>query len=298
MRLVKKIYFKVKRKIINFLIKRLTFLYRPSSEPYISGDTFRKISDHVYDESKTFLPNKVKTNDIIFLQTDLFEEFFKKINSNINAKYILISHNSDNEASNRELSMIDDKILFWFAQNLNVQNGSNYSLIPIGLENLRYQTNGVLKDFDIELPEVKKSKIAASFNVSTNIEVRSKLKKTIERNINVESVDEDNHRDYILNLRNFMFNLCPVGNGFDTHRIWESLLVKTIPIVVDSEFTRNLASLNFPILVLDSWENLNKLNSDDLKSIYIKESEKKQFDEVMKLKYWKKIINSKKIKLS
>ena len=95
-----------------------------------------------------------------------------------------------------------------------------------------------------------------------------------------------------------MFNLCPVGNGFDTHRIWESLLVKTIPIMVDSEFTRNLASLNFPILVLDSWENLNKLNSDDLKSIYIKESEKKQFDEVMKLKYWKKIINSKKIKLS
>ena len=29
-----------------------------------------------------------------------------------------------NEASNKELSMIDDNILFWFAQNLNVQNGS------------------------------------------------------------------------------------------------------------------------------------------------------------------------------
>tara|TARA_Y100000996_G_C22282221_1_gene544513 strand:+ start:342 stop:626 length:285 start_codon:yes stop_codon:yes gene_type:complete len=94
-----------------------------------------------------------------------------------------------------------------------------------------------------------------------------------------------------------MFNLCPIGNGFDTHRIWESLLVKTIPIMVDSEFSKNLVSLNFPILVLDSWEHLNKLSSDDLKSIYINESEKKQFDEVIKLKYWKKIINSKKIKL-
>ena len=297
MRLVKKIYFKVKRKIINFLIKRLTFLYRPSSDPYISGDTFRKISNHVYDESKTLLPKKVKTNDIIFMKTDLVDDFFKKIHSNINAKYILISHNSDNEISKRELSMIDDKILYWFAQNLNVQNGSNYSIIPIGLENLRYQTNGVLKDFDIELPETKKNKISVSFNVSTNIDVRSKLKKIIENNTNVESIDEDNHKDYILNLRNFMFNLCPIGNGFDTHRIWESLLVKTIPIMVDSEFSKNLVSLNFPILVLDSWEHLNKLSSDDLKSIYINESEKKQFDEVIKLKYWKKIINSKKIKL-
>ena len=297
MRLLKKIYFKIKRKIINFLIKRLTFLYRPSSDPYISGDTFRKISNHVYDESKTLLPKKVKTNDIIFMKTDLVDDFFKKIHSNINAKYILISHNSDNEISKRELSMIDDKILYWFAQNLNVQNGSNYSIIPIGLENLRYQTNGVLKDFDIELPETKKNKISVSFNVSTNIDVRSKLKKIIENNTNVESIDEDNHKDYILNLRNFMFNLCPIGNGFDTHRIWESLLVKTIPIMVDSEFSKNLVSLNFPILVLDSWEHLNKLSSDDLKSIYINESEKKQFDEVIKLKYWKKIINSKKIKL-
>ena len=78
--------------------------------------------------------------------------------------------------------MIDENILFWFAQNLSVQNGTkNYTLLPIGLENLRYQTNGVLKNFDIQHPRSKKNKIASSFNISTNVKVRSKLKQIIEK---------------------------------------------------------------------------------------------------------------------
>ena len=293
--MIKKVYFKVKRKIINFLIKRLTFLYRPSSQPYISGDTFRKISDHVYDESKKLLPQKVKNNDIVFLKTDLIQDYFQNVNSKIDAKYILISHNSDMEIGQRELEMIDENIIFWFAQNLSVENTKNYTLLPIGLENLRYQINGVLKNFDIQHPKTKKNKIASSFNISTNVKVRSKLKEIIDQNKNVESVDSDNHRDYILNLKDFMFNLCPVGNGLDTHRIWESLLVKTIPVMEDSVFTKNLASLNFPILVLESWQDLNDLSSEDLENIYKDEAEKKQFDEVVKLEYWINFINRKKI---
>ena len=45
--------------------------YRPSSYPFISGDTFRSIADHIIDETNQSLnPDRVKPYDIIFLKTD------------------------------------------------------------------------------------------------------------------------------------------------------------------------------------------------------------------------------------
>ena len=293
--MIKKIYFRFKRIILNILLKRFTSVYRPSSEPYISGDTFRKFSDHIYDESKKFFPKRVKTNDIIFVKTELLSSFFKNVNPYIESRYILISHNSDNEISSLEIKHMDKKIIHWFAQNLNVKKGKDFSPLPIGIENLRYQTNGVLKDFNIQIPKQKKYYIASSFNVVTNEKIRKNVNSVLLGNNNIINISASNHKEYILTLRDYMFNLCPEGNGYDTHRIWESLLLRTIPIMVKNEFTQNLATLNFPILLLNNWEDLNRISKTELKEIYINESKMKNFTDVVTFNYWKKTINSKKI---
>ena len=295
MKLIKKIYFKQKRKILNYLIHNFTFLYRPSSEPYISGDTFRKHADHVYDESKKFNPKNVKINDIVFLSANLIDEYFYDIHKKIKNKYILISHNSDRNITEKDRAYIDDKIIFWYAQNLSIKQNKFIGSIPIGLENLRFQLNGVLNDF-IEKPSIKnQNKILASFSIATNPEKRENLMKIAKNNTIIDVKNFANHKSYFEGLQLYKFNLCPEGNGLDTHRIWESLLVKTIPVMEDSVFTKNLASLNFPILVLESWQDLNDLSSKDLENIYKDETEKKQFDEVVKLEYWINFINRKKI---
>lgn len=295
--MIKKIYFRFKRKILNILLKRFTSLYRPSSEPYISGDTFRKFSDHIYDESKKFSPKRVKTNDIIFVKTELISNFFKNMNPYIESRYILISHNSDNEISSLEIKYMDKKIIHWFAQNLNTKKGKDYSPIPIGIENLRYQINGVLKDFDIEIPLRKKNYIASSFSTTTNQKIRENLNSVLLENENIKTISASNHKEYILSLSDYMFNLCPEGNGHDTHRIWESLLVETIPIVVKSEFTQNLVTLNFPILLLNNWEDLNEISKKELEAIYKNELKMKNFNDVVTFDYWKNIINRKKISI-
>ena len=41
-------------------IDRYPFIFRPSSKPFLSGDSLRAFSDHIFDESKSFNPNKVK----------------------------------------------------------------------------------------------------------------------------------------------------------------------------------------------------------------------------------------------
>ena len=54
-------------------------LYRPSSLPFLSGDTLRNYADHIYDETKKLNPKNVKKNDIVFLKTDFLDSFLKLV---------------------------------------------------------------------------------------------------------------------------------------------------------------------------------------------------------------------------
>jgi hypothetical protein len=71
----------------------------------------------------------------------------------------------------------------------------------------------------------------------------------------------------LLRLAEYEFCICPEGNGVDTHRLWECLYLEVVPIVIESDFTTILKSLNIPIFVLNSWhdfdeKNLNYTNYD------------------------------------
>ena len=86
-----------------------------------------------------------------------------------------------------------------------------------------------------------------------------------------------------------MFVICPPGNGIDTHRFWEALYLKTIPIIEKNEISRFLKKAGFPILLLDKWTDLSKFNEEKLKKFYI--SKKKDFScKYLFQNYWKKKI--------
>jgi hypothetical protein len=56
------------------------------------------------------------------------------------------------------------------------------------------------------------------------------------------------------------FVLCPQGNGIDTHRVYEALLLGTVPVVRSSPLDTLYA--NFPIVVLAEWTELACANVD------------------------------------
>ena len=58
----------------------------------------------------------------------------------------------------------------------------------------------------------------------------------------------DNNLEYLKELSKYKFSLCPPGNGLDTHRVWESLLVGTIPIVEDNELNNNFLKMGVPLV--------------------------------------------------
>jgi len=276
-----------KLKILFFLttLERFPNLFRPKSTPFISGDTFRAKADHIFDETKTFNPKKVKFLDIVFLNADFLEVYFQTIHKKINTKYILITHNSDRSISLNELHHADEKIIHWFAQNLCIPENEKISAIPIGIENLRRLKNGRKKWFNKELP-IKKKLILASFDVYTNYPERHQVSVSLNNNINIDFLNFDSTEEYFNAAKEYRFILCPSGNGKDTHRIWECLLLGVVPIVKVDEFSSNFFKKGIPILHIDNWSNINKYDKAELENLYKDIYSNPRFFEYSTSKYW------------
>tara|TARA_S200000501_G_scaffold377433_1_gene435809 strand:+ start:2118 stop:2975 length:858 start_codon:yes stop_codon:yes gene_type:complete len=256
----------LRKEFNKFTVERFPNIYRPDSLPFISGDTFRKFSHHIFDETQSFNPKKVKNNEIIFVNSDLIEIFFKIQDPKIQSQYILISHNSDKSPTKKELSLISENIIHWFVQNLEFSSIDRISYLPIGLENRRWLRNRIKNSHN---NIISKSKlILCSLNEYNNYPIRQLVLDIASKNSYVVMKKFTNIEKYFNELGNYKFILCPPGNGPDTHRVWESLIHKTFPIFEINSFTENLRNLGVPAIYLDSWEDLDDYSEKDLELKY------------------------------
>ena len=262
-------------------------IYRPSSSPFLSGDSLRKQSNFIFDETTFFNPLDVEEKDIVFLRADLKQIYFKTIHPLIRNRYVLITHNSDQNISAEDRRYVDDKIINWYAQNLSFLADDQFSFIPIGFENRRYLNHGKLKNLKSlqKMPVTKKNAILCSFNRHTNFTVRNKLLTTVKSFNNVEINNFSTPFEYLHGLHKYKFTLCPEGNGLDTHRIWEALLAKVVPIVIESDFSKNIKNLDIPVLMIQNWDELENF-TDDYIDITYKQFEGAEFEKFISLKYW------------
>ena len=87
----------------------------------------------------------------------------------------------------------------------------------------------------------------------------------------------------------YMFLACREGNGVDTHRMWEALYLRTVPIMERNKISKFLIEANLPIIVLNKWSDLSKFNENKLRKIYL--SKKKLFNnKYLFQNYWKNLI--------
>jgi hypothetical protein len=66
----------------------------------------------------------------------------------------------------------------------------------------------------------------------------------------------EGRRTFLQDLRNHQFVLCPRGNGIDTHRLWETLYMGSIPIVKRHRALAEFTDL--PILFIDDWTEVTE----------------------------------------
>jgi len=283
---IKKINKKIVNSIYIFYLRRFRKYIRLSSYPQITGDTFRNLSDHILDEVKKIDLNKIRKNDLIFVKTDYLDEFFNIYYSKITIPIKLVTHNSDINLDNINVKNFNFHRDIWYGQNVSF-NSDSVKPIPIGIENRSFLKNGKLNHFkNLNLTKTKDSKILCSFNPNTNLE-RKTLLRNIQQSKNIEVLSFPNHKIYINELSKYKFNICPPGNGLDTHRFWESLTVKALPIVKKSEFLINFYDKGVPMYLIDSWKDLNFLDFDKLNQEYKKFfNTKLDNQEYLDIRYW------------
>ena len=67
---------------------------------------------------------------------------------------------------------------------------------------------------------------------------------------------------YIAALAKHRFALSPTGNGVQSPKQMEALLVQTIPIVSRTAAHDDLARQGYPIVVVDTWQEVTPANLD------------------------------------
>ncbi len=270
----------------------LFFQLRPSSYPYISGDSFRKIADHVWEkDNKKIQLNSIRDGDVVFCESHFFEELKHHVLSKISKNITLILGNSDfnftNEVNLRDLNLNKVKI---FTQNL-VDPVPEISPIPIGLENRWRSRHGKINSFRFRriLKKNKINKIMWTFSVDTNFSERSEAIRSLMRTkiaIKLPQLSPQGHRKA---LSKFSFVASPPGNGVDTHRTWEALYLGCVPIVLRSTMADKFVEIGLPIWIVDSYDELIHLSEQDLKLKY-KELENRFGSRALWMDYWTKCI--------
>ena len=267
---------------------------RPSSYPLISGDSFRDLADHIYDLSVEFDPTLIKRGDIIFVQSDIIDRYFQKIHKLIEVPYILITHNGDRNVSDKELLYLDDKIIYWFAQNVLVKH-PKLTPIPIGIENAHYANAGYTPFYTKFMPEVtgRAHRILVAFNIATNVIDRRKAYEELSHNAKADFIKRRiSQPEYVKTVKRYCFIASPPGNGEDCIQTWEAMLLGAIPIVERSVGIEYFKDINLPIHIINSWSDLSRLSEYELQEKYaliMSKADKKP----LHMDYWINLINEK-----
>jgi hypothetical protein len=133
----------------------------------------------------------------------------------------------------------------------------------------------------MNMPKETKNLVYMNFTMTTNPDERQYVWDTFKDKPWVTAGYPLPQEDFYKELRNHRFCLCPSGNGIDTHRIWESIYVGTIPIVKHNLVHSDWMEL--PILFVNDWSEVTPelLESVDMSDRSIEKA---------KLSYWVRLI--------
>jgi len=218
----------------------------------ITGNKFKKICHYSLDEYG-FIKNIEPNNDEvlkIFVKIDYVHYFFSLRQDR---PYILITHNGDIPVDNSYLKYMDDPYMVkWFGQNIMTIHNKLVS-IPIGLANEKWP-HGDENIFMEVVNEnnVKDNLFYINFEI-TNFARNDCLQKLSTFGLYKE--DRKSFKEYLRELSRSYFVISPEGNGIDCHKTWESIYLKSVPIItksINAEFYKD-----YPIIIIDDWSKFN-----------------------------------------
>ena len=266
---------------------------RPSSAPFLSGDTFRSLTKNVWDSHKKSAKSEVlRENDVVFVEPELITSFTEDVLNKLRVQVTVILGNSDfNHGSNLEEFARHPMVKKVFAQNLT-REIPNAEILPIGLENRWWARNGALSMFkeDKKIYFDRKFRIMWCFSVQTNPTVRGIASQDLRKNHSADHLGVLTPKAHQIALQNYAFVASPPGNGLDTHRTWEAMYQGCVPILLHSYLAEQYEDMGLPVWVVKSYKDLKELSELELQERY-RQLEPRFSNEALWFGYWKSRIS-------
>ena len=148
--------------------------------------------------------------------------------------------------------------------------------IPLGLTNYTLESDahpvfGESRIIDQVCNEIQKGELSKqdakwiylNFSIWTAPHKRQSVWNLFEKEsyatLESSTLTLEGRLNYLRQLARHKFAICPEGNGVDTHRLWESLYVGTIPIVLRSPVHQYLYDTDLPICWIDDWKQVTPM---------------------------------------
>lgn len=287
--------FKILNKVESFNNK---YNFEDSIKNYSSNNLISrivKITRNDYYEKNKFIPKGniihiLKENLVFFIDNDL-NKLNKKIKLNI------LDHpfrSTDKSVYNYKDFLYNKNILEVKCEDWGDKLNKKLQIIPIGFDSKSF-INGLQKKM-IQISKSQKTINNKPLKILCNAHL-SKYKKPISGNYNQrqelfdklknnELVDFWREKKNIVEMwrlhDNYSFELCPEGNGLDTHRFYEALYLNTIPIVKKN----SLESMykKFPCIIVNDWKDITEKNLKEWKKQLAKRVENEKYK--LRKDYW------------
>lgn len=202
----------------------------------------------------------------------------------------------DVPVTKRTFSKLFKENSIWFAMNCEVIHDKVIA-VPLGITDTSWCS--LIGDLDIILEKHKserKNRNLAYFNCNCDrrdgglkerLEVKEKFKNKEWMTNGKFQRDKTGHANFVDEIYNHKFVFCPRGNGVDTHRLWMSLYLGTIPVVKD-HITHH-AFKHLPILFINDWSEV----TEEFLNKKFEEIHSKEYDfSILGMDYWVKLFES------
>jgi hypothetical protein len=198
--------------------------------------------------------NQEAENDWWFCKSEWLEYFFRELAPS--SPFVLVASNSDRAIGRRFARYLSrPELVAWFAVNVAFEHPKLLA-VPLGLgdpcEQYGHAGGDVLEAQGKRLP--KRRLFDVSFNVKTNPEER--LRCLAETGLTLDA--PLSKPEYLERLASSYFCVAPSGNGIDTHRVWEALYLRTVPVVTRSVLTDQHPDL--PLVVVGDWSEFRSID--------------------------------------
>ena len=266
---------------------------------FVRTDLFKTTCDHIFwsdDDPKENLC--FQAGDVVFCKIDHVLKLFEYLRLT-RKRIILVTGEGDYPCDSFRQQFLPTNVVRWFATNV-IDPHPLVTPIPLGLGDKKGTWTVTFSEDDYlagaTFPKTKW--LYVNFRPETNRSIRQKIydafKKRAEQETWIIFDPPFQHGDnevFVKQLKEHRFVLTPPGNGIDTHRLWEALIVGSYPIALRSSVLEAFEEL--PILFVDDY---NEVTLDFLQ-VNLEQLEKKRANNFMlRINYWEqKIQEAKKI---